>query len=174
MNNFNFMKGLRNSKKNSALLISISYMFIGTSSQVANIASILYLNESYQGFLTQGFYHFGLLIGSIFSLSLSSSLSLPKALMTCALLVSLYSIIFPLNDLEDQLEFIIILIVLSVLSGLGASFILLVHAKHLCRLQKTNKRSPFVGLFNMLINLFGVFSGFLFCVPSIFDAKIEV
>ena len=94
------MKALKNCKINIALLICLNYFIVSISTQGANIASIIYFqknahNIGYQGFITQGCFYTGSIIGSILTSKITISFSHVKPLILCTLLVSLYPIILP-------------------------------------------------------------------------------
>jgi hypothetical protein len=168
------MKILKDCNINTAFVISISYFLLSISIQGANIASIVYLPEKfYAGFMTQGAFQIGSIIGSLMGVMIIDTIYKVRSLIVASFLGSLYPIFLPISSLWEDWEFLAILVVLSIITGLGFSYVSLAQTRVLIKIQALRKRSPCVGIQLMIVYLSGICAGVLLCFPSITQRDYE-
>lgn len=167
------MRGLRHSIYYKGLLINLSYFFITIGIVCANILCVVVLHDYYLGLIIQGCFYSGCVIGSMISIPLLKILSKVKSLIVCTLIASLYPIVYPISEIWDKWESIIVVIVLCVLSGIGTTIFTIAHALPLIQLQQASKRSPCLGIQTGMLPLSGCIAGILICLPSLLQKPYE-
>lgn len=167
------MKGLRHSNPYKGLLINISYFFITTGVVCANVLSVIVLHDYYLGLIIQGCFYSGCLVGSMISIPLLKLIPRVKCLIACTLISALYPIVYPISEIWEKWESILIVIVLSVLSGIGTTIFSLAHFLPLIQLQQSSKRSPCIGIQTGMLSLSGILAGTLICLPTIVETISE-
>lgn len=167
------MKALRHGQRYTGFLVLFSYFFVNIGMQAANISSIVYFPISYLGFVTQGCFYSGCVIGTVCSNPAIAAFSIVKTLAFSILLSGLFPIIFPISQAFENLELFIIVLVSSLFSGIGFGFYSIVQARPILVLQQLQKRSVCIGITQGLIGVSGVFAGAIMCLPSLWPIAPE-
>ena len=154
-------------------MILLSFLLLSVPIIATNILSVVLLNENFLGFFTQACFFSGCVVGTTISASLIQYLSPVKILIVATLLSLLYPIVFPISEIWNDWELIAIVLVLSVLSGIGTSVFQITHAWPMMKIQQGSKRSCSIGFQNGGLVVGGVLSGFLICFPDLIQTHVS-
>ena len=154
-------------------MICLGYFFVSISIQAANITSIVYFPVHYLGFVSQGGFQCGSILGSILSRPGISRFGLVRPLAVSALLGGLYPILMPITSQFEDWALVLVVLSFSFLSGIGASFYSIVQVRPLLKMQQLAKRSPCIGIHLCFLVLSGIAAGLLLCLPDSVQSQIE-